>query len=132
MRPQLLCAVRSMLCALFMPYLSLYRKYRSQSFDEVSGQDHVTRTLQNAIRSDRVAHAYLFCGARGTGKTTMARLLAKCLNCERGPTPEPCNACDNCLRIRDGSSMDVIEIDAASNRGIDEIRTLREKVQYSP
>src|SRR3954452_852881 len=85
-----------------MAYLSLYRKYRSSTFEEVSGQDHVTRTLQNAVRAGRVAHAYLLCGPRGTGKTTTARLLAKALNCERGPTPEPCNKCGACTQINEG------------------------------
>jgi DNA polymerase-3 subunit gamma/tau len=115
-----------------MAYLSLYRKYRSQRFDEVAGQGHVTQTLQNAIRSGRVAHAYLFCGPRGTGKTTSARLLAKALNCERGPLPEPCNECGACTQINEGRFMDMKEIDAASNRGIDEIRDLRDNVVYAP
>jgi DNA polymerase-3 subunit gamma/tau len=111
-----------------MAYLALYRKYRPQTFDDIMGQQHVTRTLQNALRQNRVAHAYLFCGPRGTAKTTTARVLAKALNCERGPTPEPCDHCDACVRIREGRSLDVVEIDAASNRGIDDIKLLREQI----
>ncbi len=111
-----------------MPYLSLYRKYRPRSFAEVVGQRHVTQTLTNAIKAGRIAHAYLFCGPRGTGKTSTARVLAMALNCEQGPTPEPDGTCEICRRIIGGSALDVIEIDAASNRGIDEIRELRERV----
>ncbi|MGE5553746.1 MAG: DNA polymerase III subunit gamma/tau [Betaproteobacteria bacterium] len=115
-----------------MTYVSLYRKWRPQAFSEVISQQHVTRTLQNALKMGRIAHAYLFAGPRGTGKTTVARLLAKALQCEKGPTPEPCGQCANCAQIRDGLSMDVIEIDGASNRGIEEIRDLREKVKLVP
>ena len=98
-----------------MPYLSLYRKYRPQRFADVCGQEHVTRTLQNAIVAGHVGHAYLFCGPRGTGKTTTARLLAKALNCERGPAAEPCNECPSCQQVAAGNALDVIEIDAATN-----------------
>jgi DNA polymerase-3 subunit gamma/tau len=111
-----------------MPYLSLYRKYRPRSFAEIVGQRHVTQTLANAVKAGRIAHAYLFCGPRGTGKTSTARVLAMALNCERGPTAEPDGTCEVCRRIIAGSALDVIEIDAASNRGIDEIRLLRERV----
>ncbi|MEI6509746.1 MAG: DNA polymerase III subunit gamma/tau [bacterium] len=114
-----------------MPYISLYRKWRSQDFDQVLGQEHITRTLKNALRRGRVAHAYLFTGPRGTGKTSTARILAKALNCDQGPTPQPCGECPTCLHIRDGRSLDVLEIDAASNRGIDEIRELRERVRFA-
>lgn len=113
-------------------YISLYRKYRPQTFADVVGQAHITRTLQNALEGGRVAHAYLFCGPRGTGKTTTARLLAKALNCSHGPTRDPCNECESCRRIAAGTALDVIEIDAASNRGIDDIRELRDKVKYAP
>ncbi|HUL38440.1 MAG TPA: DNA polymerase III subunit gamma/tau [Thermodesulfobacteriota bacterium] len=113
-------------------YLVLARKWRPQVFEEVMGQKHITQTLQNAISQKRVAHAFLFTGARGVGKTSTARILAKALNCETGPKINPCNQCANCQEITNGSSMDVIEIDGASNRGIDEIRELRENVRYTP
>ena len=115
-----------------MSYQVIARKWRPQTFGDLVGQAHVTETLQNAIRSDRVAHAYIFSGARGVGKTTAARILAKALNCVNGPTPEPCGVCDSCKEIAAGTSLDVIEIDAASNRGIDQIRELREMVRYAP
>ncbi len=107
-----------------MAYLSLYRKHRPQTFDEILGQDHVSHTLSNAIREDRVAHAYLFTGPRGTGKTSTARILAKALNCAQGPTPSPCGVCPSCIAITDGSSMDVIEMDAASHSKVDETREI--------
>lgn len=114
-----------------MAYLSLYRKWRPQTFDEVAGQPHITQTLKNAIEKGRVAHAYLFCGPRGTGKTTSARILAKAINCAEGPTPTPCNKCSSCVAINEGASIDVLELDAASNRKVDEIRELLEKIPYS-
>jgi DNA polymerase III subunit gamma/tau len=115
-----------------MSYQVLARKWRPQTFADVVGQGHVTETLANALRTGRVAHAYIFSGARGVGKTTTARILAKALNCTNGPTPSPCNACDACREITAGGSLDVIEIDAASNRGIDQVRELREMVRYAP
>jgi DNA polymerase III subunit gamma/tau len=115
-----------------MTYQVIARKWRPQTFADLVGQTHVTETLANAIRNNRVAHAYIFSGARGVGKTTAARILAKALNCVKGPTPEPCGECDSCKEIASGTSLDVIEIDAASNRGIDQIRELREMVRYSP
>lgn len=115
-----------------MPYVSLYRKYRSQSFADVMGQDHVTKTLQNAIRLGKVAHAYLFCGTRGTGKTTTARLLAKALNCEKGPSENPCNECAACTAITGGSAIDVIELDAASHRGVKDVEQIRDNVKFPP
>ena len=115
-----------------MSYQVIARKWRPQSFKDLVGQQHVTETLSNAIKNDRVAHAYIFSGARGVGKTTAARILAKALNCVKGPTAEPCGACYSCKEIAAGTSLDVIEIDAASNRGIDQIRELREMVRYAP
>lgn len=115
-----------------MEYKVLARKFRPQKFDEVAGQEPVVRTLSNAIAQGRIGHAFLFAGPRGVGKTSVARILAKSLNCEQGPTTTPCNVCPNCREITDGNSMDVREIDGASNRGIDEIRELRENVKFAP
>jgi len=115
-----------------LAHVSLYRKYRPASFEEVVGQEHVTRTLENAIVAGKVNHAYLFAGSRGTGKTSTAKLLAKALNCAEGPTARPCGKCESCVSISAGTSMDVIEMDAASNRGIDDIRSIRDKIAFSP
>ncbi|MFI5395727.1 MAG: DNA polymerase III subunit gamma/tau [Candidatus Binatia bacterium] len=115
-----------------MSYLVLARKWRPQTFDEIVGQEHVAQTLMNAIRSDRVAHAFLFTGVRGVGKTTAARVLAKALNCVKGPTPTPCNECVNCQEITAGNAVDVLEIDGASNTGVDDVREIIENVRYQP
>lgn len=115
-----------------MSYLIYARKYRPMTFEEMIGQKAVVQTLQNAIKNDRVSQAYLFSGMRGVGKTTAARILAKALNCQEGPTPSPCNKCENCISINEDRSVDVLEIDGASNRGIDEVRSLRESVKYKP
>src|SRR6202166_3605590 len=121
-----------------MGYQVLARKYRPQRFADVAGQEHVTRTLMNALAQNRIAHGYIFSGHRGIGKTTIARIVAQALNCRteiggaERPTPEPCGVCDSCVEIRQGNAVDVIEIDAATNRGIDEIRELRDAARYSP
>ena len=115
-----------------MSYLALYRRWRPKQFTDVVGQHHVSDTLQRAIREDKVAHAYLFAGPRGTGKTSMAKIFARAINCEQGPTDTPCGQCESCQQILQGQALDVIEIDAASNRGIDEVRALREQVNFLP
>ncbi|WP_169713805.1 DNA polymerase III subunit gamma/tau [Paludifilum halophilum] len=115
-----------------MSYRALYRVWRPQTFSDLIGQEHVTQTLKNALSEGHFSHAYLFSGPRGTGKTSAAKIMAKAVNCLRGPAPEPCNDCEACSKITDASLMDVVEIDAASNRGVDEIRDLRDKVKYAP
>jgi len=115
-----------------MTYRVYARRFRPRSFDEVVGQSHITTTLKNAISMDKLAHAYLFTGPRGTGKTSTARIFAMCLNCKNGPTPNPCNKCSSCSEIKSGTNLDLIEIDGASNRGIDDIRNLRENIKFQP
>ncbi|HXV21098.1 MAG TPA: AAA family ATPase, partial [Desulfuromonadales bacterium] len=115
-----------------MSYMVLARKWRPQSFEDLVGQEHVSQTLGNAIRTGRVHHAFLFTGARGVGKTSAARILAKALNCDRGPSPTPCNECPSCLEITAGQGGDVFEIDGASNTGVDDVRELRENIRYLP
>ena len=115
-----------------MSYLALYRKFRPDSFDEVKGQEHVVTTLKNQIAHNRVGHAYLLCGTRGTGKTTIAKLIAKTMNCENPTENGPCGVCESCKAIADGSSLNVVEIDAATHNGVDNIRQINEAVQYAP
>src|SRR6059036_815501 len=115
-----------------MSYEVFARKYRPQTFDDLVGQAHVSRTLKNAVAQNRLAHAYLFVGPRGIGKTSTARILAKSLNCLKGPTVTPCGQCDNCREIAGGNSLDVIEIDGASNNSVEDVRQLRENVRYAP
>ena len=115
-----------------MAYTVLARRYRSMTFDEVIGQEPIARTFKSAIEQNRVAHAYLFCGTRGVGKTTMARILARALNCQKGPTPEPCGKCDICQAIHRGDDVDVLEIDGASNNTVEEVRVLRDNAHYRP
>jgi len=115
-----------------MSYLVLARKYRPQTFEQVVEQTHITRTLSNAISSGRVAHAIMFSGPRGTGKTTVARILAKALNCKEAPTAVPCNSCRSCVEITTGHAVDVFEIDGASNNSVDQIRELRDNIKYMP
>ena len=115
-----------------MGYMALYRKWRPSDFDEVKGQDAIVQTLRNQIIYNRIGHAYLFCGTRGTGKTSIAKLFAKAVNCEHPVNGNPCNACPSCQAINNQSSLDVLEIDAASNNGVENIRDIREQVQYSP
>ena len=115
-----------------MAYIALYRKWRPRNFEDVVGQSHITETLQKAIDTDKVAHAYLFSGPRGTGKTSTAKIFARAMNCVHGPTSHPCNECEVCRHIMSGESLDVVEIDAASNRSIEDIRTLRETIKFMP
>ncbi len=115
-----------------MAYIALYRKWRPKDFEDVVGQSHITETLQKAIDTDKVAHAYLFSGPRGTGKTSTAKIFARAMNCVHGPTSHPCNECEVCRHIMSGESLDVVEIDAASNRSIEDIRTLRETIKFMP
>ena len=115
-----------------MSYMALYRKFRPGGFEDVKGQDHISKTLQNQIKADRIGHAYLFCGTRGTGKTSVAKIFAKAVNCESPVDGSPCGECASCKAISEGRSMNVIEIDAASNNGVDNIREIREEVAYRP